>query len=78
MSHMSSIVGNPMSEAALLLEIVKPGTIITEDTVLNFEPLVRHQTSNHFRKFLKEMCGIAFKNTGMSFRSVLFFIKKMN
>jgi hypothetical protein len=24
------------------------------------------------------MCRIAYKNTGMSFRSVLYFIKKMN
>jgi hypothetical protein len=29
-------VGNPIGEAAILLEIVKPGTVINEDTAVNF------------------------------------------
>ena len=32
----SSIIGNMMSEAALLLEILKPGMVITDETQFNF------------------------------------------
>ena len=77
-NQVSEIIGKPMSQAALLLQIIKTEEMVTENTVFDFEPLEKYSTGENFRSLLKQLVFIAYKNQAMTFRGVLHFIKKMN